>query len=45
MNVPTAGRTRIAIVVAAGRVGGYALGYALEDPSVLRVTAMIKKSA
>jgi len=40
MNVPTAGRTRLAIVGATGMVGGYALRYALEHPAVSHVTAM-----
>src|SRR6202165_4272528 len=40
MNVPTAGRTRLAIVGATGMVGGYALRYALEHPAVARVTSI-----
>jgi uncharacterized protein YbjT (DUF2867 family) len=40
MNVPTAGRTRLAIVGATGMVGGYALRYALEHPAVSHVTAI-----
>ena len=40
MNVPTAGRTRLAIVGATGMVGGYALRYALEPPAVSHVTAI-----
>ena len=43
MNVPTAGRTRLAIVGATGMVGGYALRYALDDPAVVRVTAIGRK--
>ena len=43
MNVPTAGQTRIAIVGATGMVGGYALRYALDDPAVVRVTAIGRK--
>jgi uncharacterized protein YbjT (DUF2867 family) len=39
MNVPT-GQTRLVIVGATGMVGGYALRYALEDPSIGRVTAI-----
>jgi uncharacterized protein YbjT (DUF2867 family) len=40
MNVPTAGQARIAIVGATGMVGGYALRYALDEPAVVRVTAI-----
>src|SRR5258708_20009563 len=40
MNVPTAGRTPLAIVGATGMVGGYALRYALEHPAVSHVTAI-----
>ena len=40
MNVPAAGRTRLAIVGATGMVGGYALRYALEHPAVSHVTAI-----
>src|SRR6267142_562723 len=40
MNVPTAGRTRLAIVGATGMVGGYALRYALEHPAVSHVSAI-----
>ena len=40
MNVPTAGRTRLAIVGATGMVGGYALRYSLEHPAVSHVTAI-----
>src|SRR5258708_20753474 len=40
MSVPTAGRTRLAIVGATGMVGGYALRYALEHPAVSHVTAI-----
>jgi len=40
MNVPTAGRTRLAIVGATGMVGGYALRYALEHPALSHVTAI-----
>jgi uncharacterized protein YbjT (DUF2867 family) len=39
MNTPAA-RAAIVIVGATGMVGGYALRYALEDPAVLRVTAI-----
>jgi uncharacterized protein YbjT (DUF2867 family) len=44
MNVPTAGQTRIAIVGATGMVGGYALRYALDDPAVVRVTAIGRRN-
>src|ERR1700724_4342342 len=40
MNVPTAGRIRLAIVGATGMVGGYALRYAREHPAVSHVTAI-----
>src|SRR5258708_11517664 len=40
MSVPTAGRTRLAIVGATGMVGGSALRYALEHPAVSHVTAI-----
>jgi uncharacterized protein YbjT (DUF2867 family) len=40
MNVATAVQTHIAIVGATGMVGGYALRYALDDPAVVRVTAI-----
>jgi uncharacterized protein YbjT (DUF2867 family) len=44
MNVPTAGQTRIAIVGATGMVGGHALRYALDDPAVVRVTAIGRRN-
>jgi hypothetical protein len=34
MNDPAAGKTRLVIVGATGMVGGYALRYALDHPSV-----------
>ena len=40
MNAPTAGHTRLVIVGATGMVGGYALRYALNHPTVTRVTAI-----
>ena len=40
MNVSTAGQKRLVIVGATGMVGGYALRYALEHPSVERVTSI-----
>ena len=43
MNVPTAGKKRLVIVGATGMVGGYALRYALDDPAVVRVTAIGRK--
>ena len=39
MNVPAAGQ-KIVIVGASGMVGGYALRYALDHPTVERVTAI-----
>jgi uncharacterized protein YbjT (DUF2867 family) len=36
--------TRLAIVGATGMVGGYSLRYALEDPSVGRVTAIVRRT-
>jgi uncharacterized protein YbjT (DUF2867 family) len=44
MNVPTAGQTCIAIVGATGMVGGHALRYALDDPAVVRVTAIGRRN-
>jgi uncharacterized protein YbjT (DUF2867 family) len=40
MSVPTAGQKRIVIVGATGMVGGYALCYALNHPSVARATVI-----
>jgi uncharacterized protein YbjT (DUF2867 family) len=40
MSVPTAAQKRIVIVGATGMVGGYALRYALADPTVGRVTSI-----
>jgi DNA-binding CsgD family transcriptional regulator len=40
MRSPTEGQTRLVIVGATGMVGGYALRYALEDPSVAVVTVI-----
>jgi uncharacterized protein YbjT (DUF2867 family) len=40
MNVPAVGQTRLVIVGATGMVGGYALGYALDHPSVGTVTVI-----
>jgi len=40
MSAPTEGQTRLVIVGATGMVGGYALRYALEDPSVAVVTVI-----
>jgi hypothetical protein len=42
MNIPAAGQ-KIVIVGANGMVGGYALRYALGQPSVERVTAIGRK--
>jgi uncharacterized protein YbjT (DUF2867 family) len=43
MNSPQVGQTRLLIVGATGMVGGYALRYALENPTVGRVTAVGRK--
>ena len=43
MNVPTPGQKCLVIVGATGMVGGYALRYALENPTVGRVTAIGRK--
>jgi uncharacterized protein YbjT (DUF2867 family) len=43
MNVPTAGQRRIVIVGATGMVGGHALRYALENPTVGSVTSIGRK--
>jgi uncharacterized protein YbjT (DUF2867 family) len=43
MSVPTVGQKRVAIVGATGMVGGYALRYALDQPTVGRVTAIGRK--
>jgi uncharacterized protein YbjT (DUF2867 family) len=39
----TAGQKRLVILGATGMVGGYALGYALDDPSVGRVTVIVRR--
>jgi uncharacterized protein YbjT (DUF2867 family) len=44
MSVPPAGRTHLVLVGAAGMVGGYALRYALENPAVERVTAIVRRT-
>lgn len=43
MNVPMASQKRLVIVGATGMVGGYTLGYALDHPSVARVTAIVRR--
>ena len=43
MSVPTVGQKRLAIVGATGMVGGYAVRYALDQPTVGRVTAIGRK--
>ena len=43
MNVSTASQKRLVIVGATGMVGGYALGYALDHPSVGHVTVIVRK--
>src|SRR4029077_6558948 len=40
MKAPAAGHTRLIIVGATGMVGGYALRYALDHPTVCSVTAI-----
>jgi len=40
MSVPTIGQKRLVIVGATGMVGGYALRYALENPSAASVTSI-----
>src|SRR5579863_8460577 len=42
-NIATAGQKRVVIVGATGMVGGYALRYALENPAVGSVTAIVRK--
>ena len=44
MNVSTVGQKRLVIVGATGMVGGYALGYALDHPSVTRVTVIVRRT-
>jgi uncharacterized protein YbjT (DUF2867 family) len=44
MSVSAAGRTHLVLVGAAGMVGGYALRYALENPAVERVTAIVRRT-
>jgi uncharacterized protein YbjT (DUF2867 family) len=44
MNVPEAGQTRLVIVGATGMVGGYALRYALDHPSVGAVTVIGRRN-
>jgi uncharacterized protein YbjT (DUF2867 family) len=44
MNVPAIGQKRLVIVGGSGMVGGYALRYALNDPSVGSVTAIGRKN-
>jgi uncharacterized protein YbjT (DUF2867 family) len=39
----TTGQKRLVIMGATGMVGGYALGYALDDPSVGRVTVIVRR--
>jgi len=43
MKAPAAGHTRLIIVGATGMVGGYALRYALDHPTVYSVTAIGRK--
>jgi uncharacterized protein YbjT (DUF2867 family) len=44
MNVPAASQKRLVIVGATGMVGGYALRYALDHPTVGRVTAIGRRN-
>ena len=44
MDVPTIGQTRLVILGATGMVGGYALRYALDQPTVGRVTAISRRT-
>jgi uncharacterized protein YbjT (DUF2867 family) len=44
MNVPAIGQKRLVIVGGSGMVGGYALGFALDDPAVGRVTAIVRRT-
>src|SRR5580658_9306112 len=43
MDVPTNGQTRLVILGATGMVGGFALRYALDQPTVGRVTVIGRK--
>src|ERR1700739_199656 len=43
MMQPMADQKSLVILGATGMVGGYALGYALDDPSVGRVTAIVRR--
>jgi uncharacterized protein YbjT (DUF2867 family) len=43
MNVPLASQKGLVIRGATGMVGGYALGYALDRPSVARVTVIVRR--
>ena len=43
MNTLATGQTRLVIVGASGMVGGYTLGYALDNPAVESVTAIGRK--
>ena len=44
MDVPTNGKTRLVILGATGMVGGYALRYALDQPTVGSVTAINRRT-
>jgi uncharacterized protein YbjT (DUF2867 family) len=43
VNLPKVEQKRIVVVGASGMVGGYALGYALEDPAIASVTAIVRR--
>jgi uncharacterized protein YbjT (DUF2867 family) len=44
MNTPESGKIRLAIVGATGMVGGYVLRYALEQPVIGSVTAIVRRN-
>jgi uncharacterized protein YbjT (DUF2867 family) len=44
MNIPRPSKIRLVIVGATGMVGGYVLGYALENPAILSVTAIVRRN-
>ncbi len=44
MNLTQAGEKNLVIVGASGMVGGYALRFALQQPAVRRVTAVVRKT-
>jgi uncharacterized protein YbjT (DUF2867 family) len=44
MNTPGSSKIRLVIVGATGMVGGYALRYVLESPTIGRVTAIGRRN-